>query len=222
MYARPDGGLIYADGSPAPPAGPAVAIAKVTRDGHVVAHLRHAPVLARSPERVTQAALGAGLALEHAWLRARLEAQVAELAASRARLVEVADVERQRLERNLHDGAQQRLIALSMTLSLLPANDAVMAARAALQEALDNLRAIAHGIHPVALSEAGLAGATRELADSARVPLRVEPLSYEARPLVVDAALYRLVAECVGLAERSGRAAPVTVRIGGQRNRGPC
>ena len=103
-----------------------------------------------------------------------------------------------------------------MTLSLLPADDPVQAAKASLQDALDNLRAIAHGIHPVALSEAGLTGATRELADSARVPLRVERLSNEARPLAVDAALYRVVAECVGLAERSGRTAPVTVRIGGR------
>ena len=217
VYARPDGGLIQADGRPASPARADVAIAEVTRNGNVVAQLRHALDLGRSPERVVQAALGAGLALEHAWLQARLEAELTDLAASRARLVEVGDIERQRLERNLHDGAQQRLIALSMALSLLPADDEkIRQAKAALQEALDNLRAIAHGIHPVALSEAGLAGATRELAESARVPLRVQPLSDEARPLVVDAALYRVVAECVVLAERSGSFAPVTVRIGGQ------
>jgi len=217
VYARPDGGLIQADGRPASPTRAGVAIAEVTRNGNVVAQLRHAPDLARSPERVVQAALGAGLALEHAWLQARLEAELTDLAASRARLVEVGDLERQRLERNLHDGAQQRLIALSMALSLLHADDEkTRQAKAVLQEALDNLRAIAHGIHPVALSEAGLAGATRELAESARVPLRVQPLSDEARPLVVDAALYRVVAECVVLAEGSGSFAPVTVRIGGQ------
>ncbi|HUC13626.1 MAG TPA: histidine kinase, partial [Acidimicrobiales bacterium] len=217
VYTRPDGGLIYADGRAAPPAAAGVAIASVTRHGNVVAQLRHALVLARSPERVAQAVSGAGLALEHAWLQARLEAELAELAASRARIIEVGDLERQRLERNLHDGAQQRLIALSMALSLLHGDGArIQQARARLQEALDNLRAIAHGIHPVSLSEAGLAGATRELAEGALVPLRVETLAHRDRPLVVDAALYRVVAECIALAERSGRLAPVTVRIGGR------
>jgi signal transduction histidine kinase len=214
VFPRARGAAVNADGRAAAPARDDAAVAEVVRRGEVVAQVRYAVGSSRTPERVKQAAIGAGLALEHASLHARLEAELAELAASRVRIVEVGDAERRRLERNLHDGAQQRLIALSMALSMAPAPDAeVHRAKHELQDALDNLRAIAHGIYPVSLTEAGLADAARELADESRVPVRIETTPQRRLPSSVDAALYRLVLDCVRLAERAGDGAPLVVQI---------
>jgi signal transduction histidine kinase len=214
VFPRADGEAVDANGRAAATATGDAAITEVVRRGEVVAELRHAAELAQTPERVAQAALGAGLALEHAAQHARLRAELAELTASRARIVEVGDAERRRLERNLHDGAQQRLIALSLALQLSPnADPDRLRAREALQGALENLRGIAHGIHPVSLSEAGLTAAVRELAQSSRVPVRIEAAPGPRPPPPVEAALYRLVLDCVRLAERAGNRDTVTVRV---------
>ena len=163
---------------------------------------------------MSQAAIGAGLALEHASLHARLQAELADLAASRARIVDVGDAERRRLERNLHDGAQQRLIALSMELQLVAGADGeARRATDELQDALEKLRAIAHGIYPVSLTEDGLAGAVRELADGSRVPVHVDSVAQRRLPPSVDAAFYRVVLDCVRLAERRGNGGSLVVRI---------
>ena len=201
-------------GNEVPQAGDGVAVAEVVRRGQAIAHVRHAPWLSQSPERVTEVAVGAGLALEHAALSARLRAELAELSASRIRIVELGDAERRRLERNLHDGAQQHLIALSIALELTSPGDAATArARAEVRRALDNLRVIAHGIHPVSLTEDGVAGAVRELADTSRVPLRIVASCETRLPPSVDAALYRLVLDSVRLCEQCGDGTPVTVTI---------
>jgi signal transduction histidine kinase len=214
VFPRASDDAVDADGREARPAHGDVAVTEVVRHGEVFAQLRHAVRLSQTPERVAQAALGAGLALEHAALHARLQAELTELAAARARIVDVGDAERRRLERNLHDGAQQRLIALSLTLQLTPGRDGALGqATDQLKHALENLRVIAHGIYPVSLTEAGLAGAVRELADTSRVPLRIETAPDRLLPPSVDAAFYRLVLDCVRLAERNGDGASVTVRI---------
>jgi signal transduction histidine kinase len=214
VFPRAGRATLDADGSEASPARGDLVVTDVTRHGEVIAQLRHTEWLARSPERVVQAALGAGLALEHASLHARLQAELAELASSRVRIVEVGDAERRRLERNLHDGAQQRLIGLSMTLALMPARNAeAQRASNQLQHALESLRANAHGIHPVSLTEAGLVGAVNELADESRVPMRIENGPGQRLPPSADAALYRLALDCLRLAERHGNGAPVTVSI---------
>jgi signal transduction histidine kinase len=168
----------------------------------VIAELRHGE---GPPERIAAVARGAGLALEHASLRARLRAELTELAASRRRLVEVGDAERRRLERDLHDGAQQRLIALSMTLD--------GRARDEVKAALAELRALAHGIHPAALSEAGLRPAVLELADESAVALRLEALTGERLPEAVEAAVYRLILDAVRCAERHGDGGAVRVAV---------
>jgi signal transduction histidine kinase len=189
-------------------------ITEVVRGGEVVAELRHAAELVQTPERIAQATLGAGLALEHVAQHARLAAELSELTASRARIVQVGDSERRRLERNLHDGAQQRLIALALALQLSSGTDPdVERAREAVHGALENLRGIAHGIHPISLSEAGLTAAVRELAESSRVPVRIETAPAPRSPPPVEAALYRLVLDCVRLAERAGNGNTVTVRV---------
>ena len=91
----------------------------IDRDGVPVAALLHDPSLEDEPELLAAATAGAGIALENARLHVELRARLEELRGSRARMVDVANKERQRLERNLHDGAQQRLVALSLELSLL-------------------------------------------------------------------------------------------------------
>jgi signal transduction histidine kinase len=214
VFRRAGGGAIDATGHKVPDADPPMAITEVTRQGEVIAELRHTIDLTQRPERVAQAALGAGLALEHAALHAKLQAELADLTASRARIVEVGDAERRRLERNLHDGAQQRLIALSLALQLIPEQDPeIQRARDELQHALENLRAIAHGIHPVSLTEAGLLEALRDLADSSRAPIRIEKAPSRRLPAAVEAAIYRLVLDCVRLTESIDSSAPVIVRV---------
>ena len=91
----------------------------IDRDGVTVAALLHDPSLDDEPELLAAATAGAGIAVENARLHVELRARLEELRGSRARMVDVANKERQRLERNLHDGAQQRLVALSLELSLL-------------------------------------------------------------------------------------------------------
>jgi signal transduction histidine kinase len=214
VFPRVGGGAIDANGHRVPDAGSDVAITEVARRGEVVAELRHATKLAETPGRVAQAALGAGLALEHASLHAKLRAELADLTASRVRIVEVGEAERRRLERNLHDGAQQRLIALSLALQLMPDEDPeIQRARAVLQDALENLRGVAHRIHPVSLTEAGLAPALRELGEGSRVPVRIQATTAQRPPASAEAALYRLVLDCVRLAERDGNGHTVDVRV---------
>jgi signal transduction histidine kinase len=185
--------------------GPGRATTGVTRAGEVVALLHHSAGL--PPERVAAAARAAAPALEHAALRARLRADLAELRASRLRIVEVGDEERMRVERDLHDGAQQRLIALSMALPPGRAADEV-------RGALADLRTLAHGIHPAALTEAGVAAALAELRERSRVPVRLE-VAQRRWPAAVEAALYRLVLDGIVCAERAGDGGTVEVTITG-------
>jgi signal transduction histidine kinase len=146
-----------------------------------------------------------------------------ELAASRKRLVEAAQVERRRLERNLHDGAQQRLVGLSLTLRLAErrlerdpeaARDALAQANAELSEALEELRELARGLHPAVLTDHGLQAALEGLA--ARAPLPVElSVDLDDRPAeALEAAAYFVVAETLTNVARyaSANTASVTVR----------
>jgi PAS domain S-box-containing protein len=146
-----------------------------------------------------------------------------ELAASRARIVEAGDAERRRLERNLHDGAQQRLVSLALNLRLAaracdPDDEASRSAfeRAGeeLAQALEELRELARGIHPAVLSDRGLEPAIEALA--ARTPVPVEwRIDLEERlPEPVEAAAYYVVAESLTNAAKHANASAVTVRIG--------
>ena len=135
----------------------------------------------------------------------------AELRRSRARIVEAADAERRRLERDLHDGAQQRLVSLSLALRLLrssgsPAGtpaadpDAITAAddaAAQVKLAIQDLRELARGIHPAILTEAGLGPAITALAERSAVPASVESLPDRRLPLVVEATAYFVVSEAL-------------------------
>ena len=158
----------------------------------------------------------ARLAVENARLQAELRAQLAELRASRARIVEAADAERRRLERDLHDGAQQRLLALGLALQLLrdgSGDEELLAqAEAELQTALRELRELARGIHPTILSEQGLGPAVRSLADRAPVPVQIEA-GGERYPDAVEAAVYFVVAEALANVAKHARARSAAVSL---------
>jgi PAS domain S-box-containing protein len=155
-------------------------------------------------------------------LNAELHARLEELAASRARIVTAGDVERRRLERNLHDGAQQRLVTLSLSLRLalgkLETDPA--AARAALAEAndelavaLDELRELARGLHPAVLSDRGLRAAVETLADRAPVTVEIADILDERLPEPVEAAAYYLIAEALTNVTKYARASTVRVLV---------
>ena len=162
------------------------------------------------------------LSAENAQLNAELEAKVVELRASRHRIVEAGYAERRRVERNLHDGAQQRLMALTMNLRL--ARDKLGDDPAATAELLDEameelaattaeLRELARGIHPVLLSERGLRAALGGLADRSPVPVEIIETPEERLPDAVEMATYFVVAEALTNVARYAGAEAATVRV---------
>jgi signal transduction histidine kinase len=147
------------------------------------------------------------LSVENEALRAEAMAQLHALQTSRARVVETSDAARRRLERDLHDGAQQRLLALSYDVRLArvdAANDdddeLVSTLDAAAHEtdaALEELRALAHGIYPAILTEAGLRPALETLADEAPLPVELGDLPAERTALAVERTAYVVVDEAI-------------------------
>jgi signal transduction histidine kinase len=193
----------------------------IDRHGVHVAALIHDPALGEELELLDAVCAAAGIALENGRLHAELRARLEELRGSRARIVEAAQNERQLLERNLHDGAQQRLIALSLHLSLLEARvNGGPEVRAGLDQArreiaasLAELREIARGIHPAVVSGHGLAVALEQLAVRAPVPveLRVEIEGRLAEPLEVAA--YYVVSESLANVAKHAQAKAARVEI---------
>ena len=151
-----------------------------------------------------------------------LHARLEELAASRARIVTAGDTERRRLERNLHDGAQQRLVALSLSLRLAQAKieSDPAAARATLAGAadelglaLEELRELARGLHPAVLTDRGLRAAVEMLAGRAPIPVEIADVPAERLPEPVEAAAYYLIAEALTNVTKYARASVVRVRV---------
>jgi signal transduction histidine kinase len=194
----------------------------IDRGGEHVAALLHDRALDDDPELLDAVGAAAGMTLENGRLNAELQARVDELRASRARVIEAGQKERQRLERNLHDGAQQRLIALSLELSLLEQKLGERPdVRARLDDArheialsLEELRDVARGIHPAVLSGHGLAVALESLAARAAVPVRLR-VDLEGRlPEPVEVAAYYVVAESVTNIVRHAHAKDASVTVG--------
>ncbi len=167
----------------------------------VVSHVASFPEL----EREFGAAIRLGL--ENERLQAEILFQLGELRASRARIVQTGDAERRRLERNLHDGAQQRLLALSYDIRLAHASAEAESddrarllleqALAGVQAGLGELRELAHGIYPAILTEAGLGPALATLADSAAIPVELDDAVQDRHPEVAETAAYLMVAEAI-------------------------
>ena len=180
---------------------------RLIQDGQAAAVLSHAPGLLDDEQLVENVATAARLALENERLQAEVQARLVELRESRTRIVEAGDAERKRLERDLHDGAQQRLVGLSLSLRLArlqlatgAAPDAVARldrAESELREAIVELRELAHGIFPAVLADEGLAAAVEALAEDGRVPIRIRSLPEGRFALGVETAAYSVVAEAV-------------------------
>jgi signal transduction histidine kinase len=162
------------------------------------------------------------LSAENEQLNEELRAKVEELRASRARIVEAGYEERRRVERDLHDGAQQRLLALAMTLRLargkLESEPAV--SRALLDEAIEELatatgelRELARGIHPAVLTDRGLAAALGGLAGRSPLPVEVLETPAERLPAAVESAAYFVVAEALTNVARYAHAGGATVSV---------
>ncbi|MEA2256744.1 MAG: hypothetical protein QOG35_2789 [Solirubrobacteraceae bacterium] len=226
VYWRPSAGHYVAyDGRPValPAPGSGRAVAEVERDGIRVGAIIHDESLSEERGLVRAVAASAALALENERLEAELRARLDELQSSRARLVEVSMFERRRLERDLHDGAQQRLVALSLQLGLarrrMEAGDGeramtlLDAARDELALALEELRELARGIHPAVLTDRGLEAAVAALAERAPLPVTLHEMPPERLPAPVEAAAYFVVAEALTNVVKYADASTAGVRI---------
>lgn len=175
----------------------------VESDGKPVAAIVHDSSLADQRDLVRAAGATASLALENERLQAELRAKLAELRASRARIVESEDHARRRLERDLHDGAQQRLVSVALSLRMLDsrlegdpqAAGELEVARRDLGAALEELRELARGLHPAVLTERGLGPALEGLARRAPVPVEVTRVPDERLPDRIEVAAFFLVSE---------------------------
>jgi signal transduction histidine kinase len=206
-----------------PGPGDARSVTFARREGRTIAALVHDSALGNHPQLVESVCAAAALALENERLQADLKARLDELRESRSRIVEAAVAERRRIERNLHDGTQQRLVSISMALGLgeaklptdAPAAQSILGqARASLSAALEELRELSQGIHPGILTERGLAGALEELALSAAIPVEVEVAVTERLPETVETTAYYLVCEGLANVSKHARATTVAVRVG--------
>lgn len=211
-------GFVDPDGRPSPAPGPDRATTRLERDGEVLALLVHDPAIElEDPGLVEAVGAVARMGLENERLAAQVRAQLEEVRASRERIVEAADTERRRVERDLHDGAQQRLVALAMRLDL--ARQTTGASAALLDEATTELRAavaevrdLARGLHPPILTEAGLGPAIEALAERTSVPVMVSAPDRRFPPNV-EAAVYFVVAEALTNVTRYADASGVEVEI---------
>ena len=216
-----DPGLRVVYGGIPPAAEQGQSVVPIQREGRPVAALVYDESLDDDPELVEAVSAAAALALENERLNAELVDRLEELRGSRARIVEATQKERQRLERNLHDGAQQRLVALSLELKLLEvrfagdpeAKQAVDAVRRELTDSLDELRELARGIHPAVLTGHGLSVALESVAARSPVPVTVEISVEERLPEPVEVAAYYLVAESLTNVAKYAEATSASVLI---------
>jgi signal transduction histidine kinase len=220
-YLLADGRLVDARGRTLALDGDATPL---VRGGQEIALLSHRPGLLDDPGLVEEVAAAARLALENERLQAETQAQLEDLRASRARVIATGDAERRRLERDLHDGAQQRLVGLSLALRLTRSRlgaDADAASLARIEEAevelraaLAELRELAHGIFPAVLADEGLAEALEALAEDAPIPIEITALPDERFDPAVEAAAYFVVSEVVRRCDATALAIEVVRRDG--------
>lgn len=198
-------------------------VTMVEREGAPLAAMIHDRSLLEATSLIRAASAAASLAIDNERLQAEVRAKLAEVQASRARIVEAGDAERRRVERNLHDGAQQRLVTLSLAVGLLkeqlaPDVDQALAAQIdrlsmELRQALDELRELARGIHPAILTEEGLPAAITSLADRAPVPVSVQDERVGRLPEAVEATAYFVVAEALTNVAKYAHASRASVRL---------
>ncbi|MEO7117694.1 MAG: sensor histidine kinase, partial [Candidatus Limnocylindrales bacterium] len=197
-------------------------VTPIVSEGGTMAAITHDPALLEDPGLVSAVAATVRLAVDNERLNAALEAQLDEVRASRTRIVEAADAERRRLERDLHDGAQQRLVALAISLRMLgtslgPAVSADVteeldAAGAELRAAIEELRELARGLDPPLLREAGLGPALESLAERMRTSVKLDlQLPPPRLPKDVETTAYFFVAEALANVTKHAQATLVTI-----------
>jgi signal transduction histidine kinase len=194
-----------------PATEPGHLLTTLVRDDRRIAVISHTAAL---PELQRELGTAVRLGLENERLQATVLAHLEELRASRARIVETGDAERRRLERDLHDGAQQRLLALSydIRVALVAATaegdectaSTMQDALDQAQDALQELRELAHGIYPAILVEAGLTPALETLADVAPIVVEIHDGVEGRYPAAIEAAAYVVVAEAIDDAASRG------------------
>jgi signal transduction histidine kinase len=204
------------------PAPAGKVVTTIENEGAPIAAIIHAGDLAAEPELVQTVGAAAALTLENERLDAELRAHVDELRASRARIVTAGYAERRRLERDLHDGAQQRLMALGIDLRLArdrieddpgAATELLDASLEELSEATGELRELARGIHPAVLTDRGLGAALNGLAGRSPIPVDVVDTPDERLPPSVESAVYFVVAEALTNVARYAEARAATVSV---------
>jgi signal transduction histidine kinase len=194
---------------------------RIERNGVHIATLLHDPALHDEPELLDAVGAAASIALENGRLHAELAARLEEVRGSRARVLEAGQKERQRLERDLHDGAQQRLVALSLQLRMLERDlGQDPSARAKLEEAqrevetsLAELRDLAHGIHPAVLTGHGLGVALEQVGARAPVPVRLTVDLDGRLPEQVEVAAYYVVTESLANVAKHAHATKASVEV---------
>jgi signal transduction histidine kinase len=215
-YVGPDGQGVD------PEAQPGQAVTVLDHDGQRLAALIHDPALLDDAALVRAVGAAATLTLENARLQAELRAQLTEVRASRVRILEAGDAERRRLERDLHDGAQQRLLGIRLALQLArgrltdgggDAVDELLAeADSEVTGALHELRALARGIHPALLSDEGLDAALAALARRVPVPVHITPCG-ERLPASVEATAYFVASEALANVVKHAHASRVRIAM---------
>ncbi len=193
----------------------------IYRENEPVVALEFDRSLEDEHELLDAVAAAAGIALENSRLQADLRARLRELQGSRARVIDAGQQERKRLERNLHDGAQQRLVALALELGLIAgrsASDAdtkarLMQAKQQVTASLDELRDVARGIHPAVLTGHGLAVALESLTAQAAVPVVLEVMDGGRLPEHVEVAAYYVVNESLANIGKHAGATVASVRV---------
>ena len=225
-FAREAGGYVDEEGRDVelPPSGSGRETTHISSEGEPVAVLIHDPCLLEQGALVETVAAAARLALENERLQAEILAQLEEVRESRARIVEAGDDERFRMERDIHDGAQQRLVTLAMALAMAeeraectedPELSAMLAeATKEVGKAVEELRNLAQGIHPTILTEAGLGPALESLALRSSIPTKLTAQPSERFAPQIELAAYFVAAEALTNAMKHSRARSVELSAG--------
>jgi signal transduction histidine kinase len=197
-------------------------VTRVERDGECVAAIVYDANVPHMRGQVDAVGAAAALALDNERLDAELRAKIGELRGSRERMLQIGLEERRRLERDLHDGAQQRLVSMALNIRLaraklnedpLAAERLLASAGEELESALEELRELARGIHPAVLTDRGLGTALQTLANRAPVPVELGELPDERMPEAVELAAYFVVAEALTNVAKYAEASHATVQV---------
>jgi signal transduction histidine kinase len=225
IYWRTQAGrYVTADGRPAqlPSDVSGRGFIEIEREGQRMAAIIFDAMLAEEPKLVAAVSAAGALALDNERLQAELRARITELEQSRARVLDATLRERQRIERDLHDGAQQRFVSVAMELGVLDRRltplpeqrELLRSAREQLESGIAELRELARGIHPALLTGRGLGPAVETLAERVPLDVRVVGIPDQRLPTQVEVAAYFIVSESLTNAVRHAHAARATVRVG--------